>query len=191
MTERNDNILEHYGVKGQRWGVRRSRAQRKADKAEAKATRSADSEESDRATGSGSKSSGGREDIKGAKDKTRYKTKGKDLTDSELRARITRMETERRYADLNKRTVSTGEKLVTQVLVSVGQKTAKNVLTAEATKRSAKLFEGLSEKSAAKVKGPGAPTPGSRLSTKPGPPTPGSRLSTAPGPPDPKTRRSR
>jgi hypothetical protein len=51
------------------------------------------------------------------------------LTDAELAARIKRLETEKRYNDLNKGTVGTGRKHINEVLVKIGKNTAETVGT--------------------------------------------------------------
>lgn len=88
-----DEFLAHFGVRGQKWGVRRSPEQL-------------------------ARSSAG---------VTRYKEKAKTLTDAELQQRIKRIETEKKYRELNKRTVSTGEKNVTEVLTHIGKESAKKL----------------------------------------------------------------
>jgi hypothetical protein len=95
--EEIDAYLEHYGVKGQQWGVRRSASQ---------------------LYGAGS-----------SKGVTRFKEKPKHLTDQELQARIKRIETEKKYRDLNKRTVSTGEKIAVEIMTHSGKEIGKKVLT--------------------------------------------------------------
>jgi hypothetical protein len=84
--EQIDTYLEHHGVKGQKWGVRRDG------------------------------SNGGI---------TKFKGKAKTLTDAELNARIKRLETEKRYKELNKKQVSVGMKHVNEVLVHIGKESAK------------------------------------------------------------------
>lgn len=54
-------------------------------------------------------------------DKTLYKSTAKRLTNAELEKRIKRMETEKKYNDLNKRTVKTGEKVTLEVMTSIGR----------------------------------------------------------------------
>jgi hypothetical protein len=63
------------------------------------------------------------------KGQTRFREKGVRLTDAELAARIKRLETEKRYNDLNKGTVGTGRKHVNEVLVKIGKNTAETVGT--------------------------------------------------------------
>lgn len=141
-TENRDDILEHYGVRGMRWGVSRSRAERKAAKEERKAA----SDKSDEETGSGPKGSGGRGDKITTGDKTRYESKPKNLTDSELKARIQRMETEKRYKDLNKRNVTKGEQIIAEVITNVGKQVVTQVLTKQGTKKGNELFRKLEER---------------------------------------------
>lgn len=104
MSLDRDNILEHYGVKGMRWGVRRTEKQLRLA------------------------SQGGAEAKKLGK-KTRYKGNVRHISDEELARRIKRLEMEKRYMDLNSRDVSTGEALAVDVLTTVGKDTAKSTLT--------------------------------------------------------------
>lgn len=92
----DDPILEHFGVKGMKWGVRRGRNVRSPD------------------------------------GRTRYVAKPKTLTEDELIKRIKRMETEKRYNELNKKTVSTGQKLTSDIITTVGKNTLTMVGTAAA-----------------------------------------------------------
>jgi hypothetical protein len=91
-----EDFLEHFGVKGMKWGVRKDSS-------------------SSRPTA-----------------KTRYKAAPKHLTDAQLQERIKRMETEKRYNDLNKRTVGTGEKLASDIITNVGKNSMTMVGTAVA-----------------------------------------------------------
>ena len=84
-------FLEHYGVKGMRWGVRK---------------------------GSGSTAA-----------RTRYTKAPNKLSDSELKKRITRMETEKKYNQLNRKDVSEGRKFVNEVITGAGRRVATTVLT--------------------------------------------------------------
>lgn len=89
-----EDFLEHYGVKGMKWGVRKSRTSRA---------------------------------------QTRYSKPANKLTDAELQKRIKRLETERKYNQLNRRTVGEGEKLVAEILTNSGRKVATTVITNAAT----------------------------------------------------------
>ena len=96
--------LVHHGVKGQKWGIRKR----------LKAGISA------------------RYNLKGKKT-TRYKTKASKLTDAQLKTRLARLESEKRYTDLNKGYTSEGAKLATDILKGVGKATAISLGTAAAT----------------------------------------------------------
>lgn len=93
-TDTVDDFLEHFGVKGMKWGVRK-------DSPTSRPTA-----------------------------KTRYKAAPKHLTDAQLQERIKRMETEKRYNDLNKRTVGTGEKIASDIITSVGKNSMTMIGTA-------------------------------------------------------------
>ena len=78
--------LYHYGILGQRWGVRRTQAQL------------------ERNNPGSSTSSTGRS--------SRTKSDVKDMSNEELNAIIKRMELEKRYRDLNPKQVSAGKRFV-------------------------------------------------------------------------------
>lgn len=88
-----NNILDHSGVKGMKWGVRKSSSSKSSTK------------------------------------RTKFKTSPKKLSNEELAKRIKRMETEKRFNDLNRDDVSEGKKLVNEVMTSVGREVAKTILT--------------------------------------------------------------
>lgn len=89
-------VLRHYGVKGQKWGVRKSRV----------------------AVGKRA----------GTKRTTFTKSPNK-LTTRELTNRIKRMETEKRYNQLNRRDLTEGQQFVKDVLTNSGRKVATTVVT--------------------------------------------------------------
>lgn len=64
--------------------------------------------------------------------RTVYKREPSKLTSAELEKRIKRMETEKRYNDLNRRDVSKGQELVSQVLTNSGRTVATTVVTGAA-----------------------------------------------------------
>jgi ABC-type Fe3+ transport system substrate-binding protein len=90
-TEAAKAFVEHYGVKGQKWGVRK-------------------------ATGSSTT-------------RTTFKKAPSKLSTSELMTRIARMETEKKYNQLNKQDVSKGREFVNDVMTSVGRNVLKTALT--------------------------------------------------------------
>lgn len=114
--EEVDDFLAHYGVKGQRWGVRNEGGSGKFTGSTNKAPKS-----KSKSAHRNASSNGGI---------TRYAGKPKMLTDAELNARIKRLETEKKYKELNKRQVSAGRKHVNEVLVSIGKQSATKLGTA-------------------------------------------------------------
>jgi hypothetical protein len=87
------DFIDHHGVKGQKWGVRRNR------KGAARGTA-----------------------------RTVYSKSPKNLTNAELERRIKRMDTEKKYNDLNKRDISKGHQLATEILTNSGRTIATTAL---------------------------------------------------------------
>lgn len=87
-------VLQHFGVKGMKWGVRKG------------APSSAPSTQ-----------------------RTRFTKAPNKLSTKELSNRISRMEMEKKYNQLNRKDVSDGRKLVNEVLQSTGRRVATTVLT--------------------------------------------------------------
>lgn len=104
----NNNELAHHGVKGMKWGVRRSKTQ--LARAGGKKPRDSSKEI--------------HEDYKKAHSKKSVKT----MSDAELRNRLNRLNMEQQYAKLNPTTVSKGKNQVSKVL-----KVAGGVATASGT----------------------------------------------------------
>lgn len=62
-------------------------------------------------------------------ERTRYSKSPKKLSDEELAKRIKRMETEKRYNQLNRPDTNKGKEIAAEILQSVGSRVAKTVLT--------------------------------------------------------------
>lgn len=112
-------FLEHYGVKGMRWGTRKSGGATAA--------------------------------------RTRYAKAPSKLSDGELKKRITRMETEKKYNQLNRKDVSEGRKFVNEVLTGAGRRVATTVLTgaglvAIRTALTSKFGEGIAAEATRRLK---------------------------------------
>lgn len=119
-----DDELVHYGVKGMKWGVRRTAAQL------GHATKSVAKKAASSVKDSYAKRKERKETEKAAK--VRKKKKVKDMTDEELRYHISRMELEKTYLDLKKQTApqrSKGSKFVENVLTKSGDNIATQFVT--------------------------------------------------------------
>ena len=109
-----EKFLYHHGIKGMRWGVRRTEAQL----ARARGKVSQLEEKYQRQTGVKPKTSSDTESKPAVK-------KPSEMTYQELQETVNRMNLEKRYKELNPEKVSLGKRFVTHV--------AKNVLAPAAT----------------------------------------------------------
>lgn len=100
----NDSILQHHGILGQKWGVRRTESQ----------------------LARGSK---GTASSKKVSAKETEKSKIKSMSDAELRQKINRIQMEKQYKDLTSNEISAGRKFVNEVLEQSGKKVATAVIT--------------------------------------------------------------
>jgi hypothetical protein len=103
-----DETLAHFGIKGMKWGVRRSRG-------------------SDGTVGGAHPSSSASDAEKAKEFHTRARTQGThSLSNQELQHLVNRMNLEQQYSKLNKQRSNAGAKFAKEVLVQVGkQQTAK------------------------------------------------------------------
>ena len=124
-----DNNLQHHGIKGQKWGIRRFQNK------------------------DGSLTPAGRKrqkqndgPIHEDYSKSHDSKSVKSMSDKELRDRINRLNMERQYAQLTATEKSIGRKIVSEVLLNVGKELAKDYLKNYAKK-------GIEELLKRKVKG--------------------------------------
>ena len=107
-----NNNLQHHGIKGQKWGIRRFQNK------------------------DGSLTLAGRKRQKQNNDgpihedysKSHNAKSVKSMSDKELRDRINRLNMERQYAQLTATEKSMGRKIVSEVLLNVGKELAKDYL---------------------------------------------------------------
>ena len=109
----NNDSLIHYGIKGMKWGVRRTPAQLgHRVKSKFKSTY---------------------ESSKGSRKRIAYRKKGYQLTDKELDRRINRLSKEKRYQDLQRDVNSTkfseGRRFISSTLHTVGTATVASIAT--------------------------------------------------------------
>lgn len=158
-------VLEHSGVKGMKWGIRRYQnkdgsltpagkkrynkemADIRAEKKKIKNT--AETEAKLKRLASEKKSL---EDLKTATkkksqiaDDTPEKKTVKDLSDTELRSKITRLELEKRYSDLNPKKVSFGERLLKESIMPAVIQSGRQLLTDTLIKKGKDML-GLNDK---------------------------------------------
>lgn len=100
----DSNTLIHYGVKGMKWGVRRTEAQL----ARARGERWNPLKSVKKKTATQKSSS-----------TTSEKKKVSDMSDDELRRTVNRLQLEKQYAQLNAKSVSMGQKFANKVLKDV------------------------------------------------------------------------
>ena len=110
-----DHYLQHYGVLGMKWGVRRTPAQ---------LGRSSNGSTKRKRFSIGVKKSVPKQDIQSKKKK---KKTIKDLTDDELRQKINRLRMEQEYRNLSPAQISTGKKVVDRILKNVVTPAAEDV----------------------------------------------------------------
>lgn len=113
---KNDDHLEHHGVPGMKWGVRKKsnrltlmkvRKQRRVEKNKERFNRH-------------------KSQVSELIKKQKAKSDGvKNMSDDELRKKINRLNLEKQYKDLNRSTVSSGRKAVNEILTSSMRSVAK------------------------------------------------------------------
>lgn len=103
-----EGVLEHYGIKGMRWGVRRTRAQLDSDSADAAK----------------------KKELQTVVKKNRGSTD--PLSNQELQSLVTRLNLEQQYTSLttkeNVKKKSNGEKFVADIVQNVAKKQSQYVL---------------------------------------------------------------
>lgn len=117
----NSAVLQHHGILGQRWGVRRTEAQ----------------------LARGSKGSLSSKKVS-AKEAERSKVKS--MSDAELRQRINRIQMERQYSQLSKKDISAGQKFVSDVFMNAAKQTATNYASKYMTKGIDMLIDNITKK---------------------------------------------
>lgn len=126
-----DNFLSHYGVKGQKWGVRRSSKSAKVKVTNSASGKSAEITYNPRKTtvnaSTGEISTSSKKELKSIKAQV-GKNKLKLMSDDELKGRINRLKMEQEYQKLTAASESPGKKLVKKILADTGNQLAKNLV---------------------------------------------------------------
>lgn len=136
MIVTEEQMLMHYGVKGMRWGVRKSRPTSSGGFGRKKSSSGIAKLKKRAALRKAYKSK------KAATAKAKTTRSIKDMSDDELRQRINRIQLEKTYAQLTAKQKSAGRKFVEGVL----SQSAKNVATKYTTDYATKLIDGLIKK---------------------------------------------
>lgn len=152
-----DRTLEHYGVKGMRWGVRKDRRGGNSSGGPAQSIKKA----APRKAEAGSNGRGPSKDSKSGRiteapetHKPRPPKRVSDMSDDELRRILSRIDMERRISKLldendaitaqpAKKEKSRARKTVEDVLYEVASKQAKDILNAYVSKKAGDVFPGL------------------------------------------------
>lgn len=116
--------LNHYGVLGMKWGKRKTSSGSRISSLRKKLTRE-DSKSEDH-----------------KKVKELRKKRVSEMSNSELKQLTTRLQLETQYRDLKKRNVSTGQKMVNDILVNTASQTLSNVINKQVSKGIEKVLKG-------------------------------------------------
>jgi hypothetical protein len=127
-----DDFLTHYGVKGQRWGVRRKSKSAKVKVTNSETGRSAEITYNPRKTTVNAKtgeiSTSSKKELKSIHGQVK-KNQLKLMSDDELKGRINRLKMEQEFMKLNAASESPGKKMVKKILADTGNELAKNLVT--------------------------------------------------------------
>lgn len=126
--------LRHYGIKGMKWGVRRTPAQlghttkSSTKKESSKSSESVGKKITSKVSSYRAASKQKKTEKQQAENQKKLRKKPvSELTDDELKQRISRLELEKRYADLSPKNVEKGESWVVRALKQAGESSVKNL----------------------------------------------------------------
>lgn len=127
--------LYHHGVKGMKWGVRRTRKKSGSIRTSvgrlyAKAKNSISTKMETRREDKRSRKA---ENQEVTKRKSALKKPIRKMTDAELKSAIDRLKMEKEYKSLKGETINSGKKIASQVLTNIGTKSIENIGTQATT----------------------------------------------------------
>ena len=114
-----ENELYHYGIKGMKWGVRRTPAQLARARGETPSSKIKNTVSKITSKKNNKSSSKKSDDKKVTKESSDQKKKLSDMTDEELKKAVTRLQLESTYKKLNPEKVSAGKKFFDTVTKQV------------------------------------------------------------------------
>lgn len=129
-TETQLEILEHYGIKGMKWGVRRD--QRTLDRIAGRKTSEGSSKKTTNSGKNQTKKAQRRSDVRNRR----------NLSDRDIRGKIDRLKLERELSKLTAEDLSPIRSKVTQMLSDAGWQVGKNVSVAVLTVLTRKYLAG-------------------------------------------------
>ena len=129
----DNRVLIHHGIKGMRWGIRRFQ-NKNGSLTLAGKKRYGDNDSSGRIP------SDDHIQAKALKKKRVY-----EMSNKELEALTRRMQLEKQYKDLNRQSMSRGQKMIVDVLNEVGKETLKSVTKDFVTKKTPNIIEAIAK----------------------------------------------
>lgn len=119
MVERSDQLV-HYGIKGMRWGIRRTEAQLARARGELPSQQKT-------ANKSGGLFSKKKKTTAKKEEPKKTEKKISEMSDEELRAKINRLQLEKQYRDLSPKQVSKGRAFYEKNIAPALNETIKNI----------------------------------------------------------------
>lgn len=132
MVKRSDQLV-HYGIKGMRWGIRRTEAQL----ARARGELPSQQKSTKKSSGIFSKK---KKTIAKKEESKKTEKKISEMSDEELRTKVNRLQLEKQYRDLTPRQVSKGRAFYEKNIAPALNETIKNIAKDYTNKKLREVF---------------------------------------------------